>query len=126
MIRKKIGKVKNRSDRRLERRKLSIRKKVSGTSARPRLCVTKSNKNMFVQVVDDITNKTIMSFQTFGKNAVPGTSKSVDGAKKLGAHIAAKLKEKGVSAVVFDRNGARYTGSLAALAGTIRENGVQI
>ena len=61
MIRKKVAKVKNRSDRRHERRKLSIRKKVSGTLVRPRLCVTKSNKNMFVQLVDDITNKTIMS-----------------------------------------------------------------
>lgn len=124
-MRKSYKKIKNPSKAKILRRKLSIRTKISGTTDKPRICATKSNKNLFVQVVDDVTSKTIFSVQTFGKNAVAAGS-NVEGAKAVGKKVSELLKEKNISAAVFDRNGRKYTGVVAALADSIRENGIQI
>lgn len=124
-MRKSYKKVKNASKAKILRRKLSIRTKISGTTEKPRICATKSNKNLFVQVVDDVTSKTLFSVQTFGKNAVAAGS-NVEGAKVVGKKVSELLKEKNISTAVFDRNGRKYTGVVAALADSIRENGIQI
>ena len=125
-MRKKIGIIKVASLAKRQRRRLGIRKKIIGTVARPRVCVTKTNKNIFVQVIDDQTSKTLLSVQTFGKNAVSGAGCNIDGAKKIGTEVAKSLKSKKIESAVFDRAGLKYTGVLAALADSIRENGIQI
>lgn len=124
-MRKPNGKLKSESQRKRLRRKLSIRKTINGSAERPRVCVTKSSKNLFVQVVNDEESKTIFSVQTFGKNAVDAKA-TKDGAKVVGAKIAEGLKEKNISKIVFDRSGYKYHGVIAALADSIRENGVQV
>ena len=125
MIRKSLKKIKNASDARRYRRKLSIRKKVMGTEDRPRLSIVKSNKHLLVQVIDDNLRKTLFSVQTYGKNAVE-VAKNVEGGKAVGLKLAEKLKEKNISAVVFDRNGYRFHGVIAAVAEAAKENGIQI
>lgn len=124
-MRKSLKKIKNSTKQKEQRRKLSIRKKIVGTTDRPRICATKSNANIFVQVVDDSQNKTLFSVQTFGKNAV-GSSSSVESAKAVGTAVAKNLSDKNIKNAVFDRNGKKYTGVVAALADSIREGGVQI
>ena len=124
-MRKPQAKVKNASKAKEMRRKLSIRKKVIGTTERPRICATKTNKHLFVQVVDDQEGKTLFSVQTFGKNAV-GKSANAESAKAVGEAVAKHLSGKNISAGVFDRNGKQYTGVISALATSIRENGIQI
>ncbi len=124
-MRKPNGKIKNASAERRLRRKLSIRKQIIGSTERPRVCVSKSNKNIFVQVIDDSVSKTLFSVQTFGKNAVDAKANK-DGAKVVGAKIAEQLKGKSIERVVFDRSGYKYHGVVAALADSIRENGIQV
>lgn len=124
-MRKSLKKIKNSTKQKEQRRKLSIRKKVIGTSDRPRICATKSNNNLFVQVIDDSTNATLFSVQTFGKNAV-GTNSSLESAKTVGVAVAKGLADKSIKNAVFDRNGKKYTGVVAALADSIREGGIQI
>lgn len=124
-MRKILKKIKNENKAKVYKRKLSIRNKISGTTERPRICATKTNKNLFVQVVDDTTGKTLFSVQTFGKNAV-GAKANVEGAKSVGAEVAKNLSSKNITTAVFDRSGKKYTGVIAALATSIRENGIQI
>jgi len=124
MIRKPIWKIKNLKLKKRFRRKLSIRKKIFGTEERVRLCTVKSNKHLIVQVVNDENSKTIFSVQTFGKNAVG--SKTLEGAKVVGAALAEKLKEKGYNKAVFDRNGYSYGGIVAALADAVRAGGIKV
>lgn len=124
-MRKSLKKIKNPSKAKEQRRKLSIRKKVVGTAERPRICATKSNKHLFVQVIDDVANKTLFSVQTFGKNAVEGSA-NIEGAKNIGAQVAKSLSDKNIKVAVFDRNGKKYTGVVASLANSIRESGIQI
>lgn len=124
-MRKTHKKIKNESKAKEYRRKLSIRKKVSGTADRPRICTTKTNKNLFVQVVDDVTSKTLFSVQTYGKSAV-GKGANAEAAKVVGEAVAKGLNEKNITAAVFDRNGKKYTGVVATIAQAIRENGIQI
>jgi large subunit ribosomal protein L18 len=124
-MRKQYGKIKNKKIARINRRKLSIRKKIIGTTETPRVCVVKSNKHIVAQIVDDATNKTLFSVQTFGKNGVAGKANK-EGAKLVGAAVAAKLKENKITKVVFDRNGRQYTGVVAEVATGIRENGITI
>ena len=108
------------------RRKLSIRSKLSGTVDRPRVCVTKSNKHLRVQVVNDSENKVLFSVQTYGKSCVAGAKGNKDGAVLLGKEVASKLKEHKLEVALFDRSGNSYTGVIAALADSIRENGIKI
>jgi large subunit ribosomal protein L18 len=124
-MRKPNGKVRNASAERRLRRKLSIRKHIIGSADRPRVCVTKSNKNIFVQVIDDAESKTLFSVQTFGKNGLD-VKANKEGAKTVGSKVAEQLKGKSIEKVVFDRSGYKYHGVVAALADSIRENGIQV
>ncbi len=110
-----------------EKRKARIRRKVSGTAERPRLTVYKSLKHMYAQLVDDSTGKTLVAVST-GSKALKGDVKEDDktaAAKKVGAAIARAAKEKGIEAVVFDRNGFDYHGRVQAVAAAAREAGLK-
>ena len=124
-MRKVLGKIKNPTKAKEYRRRLSIRKKVEGTAERPRVCVTKTNKHLRVQAVNDITNVTLFSVQTYGKTKVAEVG-NAEGAKKVGAAVAAQLKKANVNVAVFDRSGKQYTGVIKVLADAIRENGIQL
>jgi large subunit ribosomal protein L18 len=125
MIRKDKRKIKNLSKKKKQRRKLSIRRKVDGSTERPRLCVVKTNKHIQVQVVDDSIGKTLFAVQTYGKNKI-GTSANKESAKLIGAAVAGKLKATKIETAVFDRNGSVYTGVIAAVADAVRENGIRV
>ncbi len=102
--------------------KRKIRATISGTAQRPRLSVFRSNKYMYAQLIDDVAATTIAS--AHDRNAKKG-AKKMDGAIAVGKEIAAKAKEKGVAAVVFDRSGFKYAGRVKALAEAAREAGLQ-
>jgi large subunit ribosomal protein L18 len=109
-----------------ERRKLRIRRKISGTAERPRLTVFRSAKHIYAQVIDDATGGTLAHASTLSRDVRTGLDEATktDAAKKVGAAIAAILKAKGVDKVVFDRNGYLYHGRIAALAEAAREAGL--
>ena len=108
-----------------KRRHTRVRKKLSGTSARPRLVVTRSARHMLVQIVDDTVGKTLASASTMEKE-LKGTSgdKSAK-SREVGKLLAARAKAAGVSTVVFDRGGNKYHGRIAALADGAREGGLE-
>ncbi len=124
-MRKNLARIKNPTKAKEARRKLSIRKKVIGSADRPRLCVTKSNKHLRVQIVDDAKSVTLFSVQTFGKEKAAEQA-NAEGAKKVGAAVSGLLKKKNITQAVFDRNGKQYTGVIKVLADSIRENGIQM
>ena len=124
-MRKNAAKIKNPSKAKEYRRKLAIRKKVIGSAETPRLCVTRTNKHIRVQAIDDVKSTTMFSVQTYGKTKAADTA-NAEGAKKVGAAVAATLKKQNLSKAVFDRSGKQYTGVIKALADAIRENGIQI
>lgn len=124
-MRKNLAKIKNVSKAKEYRRKLAIRKKVVGTGEKPRLAVTKSNKHLRVQIIDDVKSLTLFSVQTYGKTKVASNC-NAESAKKVGAEVASTLKKSNLSKAVFDRSGKQYTGVIKALADSIRENGIQI
>ena len=108
------------------RRKKRIRKKISGTALRPRLCVFKSLANMYVQIVDDASGKVITGVSTL-TSEVKGEVKyggNAGSAKKVGAAIAKKAVGLGIKEVIFDRNGFKYHGRVKALAEGAREGGL--
>ena len=110
-----------------ERRKLRIRRKVSGTAEQPRLTVFRSAKHIYVQAVDDVAGVTLGHASTLARD-VRGPAGEViksDAAKLGGKAIAKALLEKGVSRVVFDRNGYLYHGRIRALADGAREGGLK-
>ncbi len=116
--------IKNKKEYSRFRIKKRIRKVVSGSADRPRLSVFKSNKQIYAQLIDDISGKTICSASTMEKEAeVNGTK--IDQAKLIGQRIAQKATEAGVQAVVFDRNGYLYHGRVKALAEGAREAGLK-
>ena len=106
------------------RRKLRIRKKITGTTDRPRLTIYKSLKHIYCQVIDDATGKTIVSASTNEKGQAEGRSNKA-GAVDLGKRIAEKAKGANVGNVVFDRNGYIYHGCVKAFADAAREAGLQ-
>jgi len=124
-MRKNAAKIKNEAKSKEYRRKLAIRKKVIGSAETPRLCVTKTNKHLRVQAIDDVKSVTLFSVQTYGKTKA-ADSANAEGAKKVGAAVAVSLKSKNLGKAVFDRSGKQYTGVIKALADSIRENGIQI
>ena len=124
-MRKNTAKIKNETKAKEYRRKLAIRKKVIGSADKPRLAVTKSNKHLRVQVIDDVKSATLFSIQTYGKTKVANNA-NAESAKKIGAEVAATLKKSNLNKAVFDRSGKQYTGVIKALADSIRENGIQI
>ena len=101
-----------------------IRRKVHGTSERPRLAVFKSLKHIYVQVIDDATGQTLVSVSTRQKT-VDAKGANASSAKAVGAAIARAAKDKGVTRVVFDRGGYLYHGNIKALADAARENGLE-
>ena len=121
--------IKTREDRR-DRIKYRIRKRVAGSEQRPRLTVFRSVAHMYVQVVDDMTGRTIASASTVeptvkGALAKEARGGNVEGAKAIGRSIAERLIEKGVKRVVFDRNGFLYHGRVKAVADAAREAGLE-
>lgn len=106
---------------------MKIRNKISGTSARPRLAVFRSEKHMYAQIIDDVTGNTIVAASTVEK-AVKDTlekTNNVAAAAAVGTAIAKKAIEKGIEAVVFDRGGFIYHGKVKALADAAREAGLK-
>ena len=110
-----------------ERRVRRVRKKVKGTTERPRLCVYRSLKQIYVQLIDDTTGKTLASASTLSKT-IKGSLKhgsNIEAAKKVGELIARHAKDKGISKVVFDRHGYKYHGRIKAVADAAREGGLE-
>ena len=103
------------------RRHARIRKQVSGTADRARLCVMVSNKHIYAQLVDDEKAVTLASVSSSGKSAVG--SKNAAGAALIGQRLAAIAKEIGVKNIVFDRGGYKYHGRVKAIADAVREAG---
>jgi len=110
-------------DRKRLRRKVHIRKRIYGTTERPRMTVTKSNRSISVQVIDDTKGHTIMSASSLEKD-LNSIKKTVAGAAQLGEVIGKRLLEKNIKAVVFDRNGYLYHGIVKALADGSRKAGI--
>lgn len=108
------------------KRQVRVRKKVLGTTARPRLNVFKSAKHIYAQIIDDSTGKTIVSASTLLEEAVQSLKNTgnIEAAKKVGAIIAKRAIEQKIDKVVFDRNGFLYHGRVQALADAARENGL--
>ena len=121
--------IKTKDDRR-QRIKYRIRKRVEGTEARPRLTVFRSVAHIYVQVIDDRAGTTIASASTLEpalRGALPGGAKggNAKGAEAVGAAIADRLKSKGITRVVFDRNGFLYHGRIKAVADAARHAGLE-
>ncbi len=105
------------------KRKVSVRKSITGDAQRPRMTVYKSNIHLYVQVIDDSVGHTLASASTVEKS-LKDLSRNVEGAGKLGEEIGKRLLEKGVKTVVFDRNGYKYHGIVKSLADGARKAGI--
>ncbi len=106
------------------KRKVHIRKRVYGTSERPRMTVFRSNCNLYMQVIDDTVGKTLASISTLEKE-FSSLKPNIEGAAKLGEAMGSRLKEKNITSVVFDRNGYLYHGVVKALADGARKAGIE-
>ena len=102
-----------------------MRAKLSGTEARPRLNVFRSNKHIYAQLIDDVNGVTLASASTLDKDVNLDSSSNVEAAVKIGELVAKRAVEKGVTTVVFDRGGYLYHGRVKALADAARENGLE-
>ena len=116
----------SKTDRKLERtrRHARVRTKVSGTAERPRLCVYRSNSNLYAQIIDDVAGNTLVAASTLDKE-VKTKKSNVEAAKEVGALIAKKAAAKNIKTVVFDRGGYIYHGVVKALAEAAREGGLE-
>ena len=108
------------------RRHARLRKKVVGTAERPRLSVTRSNRHMFVQVIDDSKGHTLASASTMEADLRASDADKTAQARKVGELVAERAKSAGVEAVVFDRGGSKYAGRVAAVAEGAREAGLNL
>ena len=115
-----------KTDRKMERtrRHIRVRRKISGTSERPRLCVYRSNSNLYVQIIDDVAGNTIVSASTLDKE-VKTKHANKEAAKEVGALIAKRALDKKIDTVVFDRGGYIYHGVVKELAEAAREGGLK-
>jgi len=102
-----------------------IRRKVTGTPERPRLCVFRSVKHIYAQVIDDTQGRTLASADSGGKGDARASGGNLAGAKAVGRLIAERAKAKGIQKVVFDRGGYLYHGRVKALAEAAREAGLE-
>ena len=109
-----------------KRRHLRLRKKVQGTPARPRLVVTRSNRHMVAQIVDDTIGHTLVSASTKEAALVAAEGTKKDKAYQVGTLIAERAQAAGITAVVFDRGGNKYHGRVAAVAEAAREGGLEL
>ena len=116
----------SKTDRKMERerRHLRVRRKISGTSERPRLCVYRSNTNLYVQIIDDVAGNTLVSCSTLDKD-IKTKHANKEAAKEVGTLIAKKAAEKNIKTVVFDRGGYIYHGVIKELAEAAREGGLE-
>lgn len=105
--------------------KRRIRKKISGSNEKPRLSVFRSNKQIYAQLIDDITGKTLLSVSSKDKSLTEQKVAKIEQAKLVGKLAAEKSKEAGISEVVFDRNGYLYHGRIKAFADAAREGGLK-
>ena len=108
------------------RRHLRVRKKVVGSTARPRLVVNRSARHLFVQIVDDSVGRTLASASTLDETVKSAEGDKTARAKLVGALIAERARDAGITAVVFDRGGYQYHGRVAALADSAREAGLTL
>ena len=106
------------------RRHLRVRKKVSGTAARPRMVVNRSTRHLFVQVVDDSTGTTLAWASTMEPELRAAEGDKTAKARKVGELVAGRAKAAGIETVVFDRGGNKYHGRVAALADGARDAGL--
>jgi large subunit ribosomal protein L18 len=119
MLRKMVEK-----DRKRLKRRVHIRKKISGSAERPRMCVFKSNRSLSVQIIDDDKGHTLASASTLEKE-LRNIKVTVEGAGQLGEIMGKRLLEKDIKSVVFDRSGYLYHGVIKAVADGARKAGVQ-
>ena len=115
------------NDKRLKN-KIKIRKKISGTSERPRIAVYKSLKQVYAQIIDDSKGVTLLAVSTLSKDLTENLKKSknkIEKSKVVGKYLAEKAKEQGIESVVFDRSGYRYHGRIQAVAEGAREGGLK-
>ena len=110
----------------LKRRHARIRKHIAGTAERPRLVVTRSNRHMVAQIVDDTKGITLVSASTLTAEFAGFEGTKVEAAKKVGELVAEKAKAAGIDSVVFDRGGNKDTGRVAAVAEGAREGGLAL
>lgn len=115
-----------KTDRKMERtrRHIRVRRKISGTAERPRLCVYRSNTNLYVQIIDDVAVNTLVSASTLDKE-IKTKHANKEAAKELGSLIAKKALDKKIETVVFDRGGYIYHGVVKELAEAAREGGLK-
>lgn len=109
-----------------QKRHLRIRKKLSGTKSRPRLCVFRSNLHIYAQIIDDTAGHTIVAASTMEGAISKGlkNTSNIEAAKAVGTAVAEKAKGVGITEVVFDRGGYLYHGKVKALADAARESGL--
>jgi large subunit ribosomal protein L18 len=109
------------------RRKLRFKSKIRGTAERPRLCVYRSNKHIYAQIVNDLEESTLAAASTLNKElaSLAEGRATREAAKKVGELIARKAKERNIQRVVFDRNGFLYHGRIRAVADAAREAGLE-
>ena len=111
-----------------KRRHRRVRRRISGTSLRPRMNIFRSNRNIFVQMIDDVDGRTLVSCSTIDKEVAPKLANlsKVEAAKIVGQTVAERAKEAGITTVVFDRGGFKYIGRVAAVAQAAREAGLKL
>ena len=116
----------SKTDRKMERerRHLRVRRKISGTSERPRLCVYRSNTNLYVQIIDDVAGNTLVSCSTLDKD-IKTKHANKEAAREVGTMVAKKALEKNIKTVVFDRGGYIYHGVVKELAEAARKGGLE-
>jgi len=117
--------ISNKKEYSRKRIKMRIRKVVNGSAERPRMTVFRSNKEIYVQLIDDISGKTLISASSREKEIAEKKATKVEKAKMVGTIVAGKAKEAGIENVVFDRNGYKYHGRVKSLADAAREGGLK-
>ena len=117
-----ISKVSNEASRKIRHER--VRSKIFGTSEIPRLCVYRSNTNIYAQIIDDEKGITLVSANSLDKE-LKLKNNNIEAATKVGASLAKKAKKAGIECVVFDRGGYMYHGKVKALAEAARENGLK-
>jgi large subunit ribosomal protein L18 len=123
------GRITGRTDARIAaraRRHLRVRKKVTGSAARPRLVVSRSSRHMFAQLVDDSVGGTLVSASTLEASIRDSDGDKTAKAKRVGTLLAERAAAAGITTVVFDRGGHSYHGRVAALADSAREGGLTL
>ncbi len=104
------------------KRKKRVRAKIFGVQSRPRISIFRSNRTVYAQAIDDVAAITLCA----SNGGKLGVKANIEGAKALGADLAAKLKAKGIEEALFDRNGYLYHGVVAAFAQSVRDNGIKL